>query len=1041
MSVFLLFCPILCYTQEEKASSAGGGNRYFIRRGPMLKNHFSKPYFHPGIVLFCLLLFMMITPGGTRTVHGKTPGPSHNISGNLNLPLSVDPVRKSEGYSAVLYDSRNGLPTSEANAIAQTSEGFLWIGSYSGLIRYDGSTFERIDSTSGISSVRCLYVDSQDRLWIGTNDAGVFLMSNGNFRNWNKTNGLKSVSIRAVVEGEDGIIYLGSTTGVAMIDKAMNLTLLEDDRIADQTIRYFKPGTDGQIYGLTQLGDIFVIKNGRLLTFLGHNECRINGILAMIPDPRHPGNIYLGTENSKIYYGNLENNFASLGIKDISPLSYTETFEYIDGEIWICAGNGIGKLGSDGFHRLTSVPMNTSVGHVMTDYEGNLWFTSTRQGIMKIVPNQFSNLSERYELPANVVNSTCMYGRQLFIGTDTGLIVIEERKKLDSLPLTEAVTASGTDLHTTDLLKFLDGVRIRSIIRDSQGRLWISTWRRYGVLCYDQGKLKSFSQKDGLFSDQVRAVSECEDGTILVANTGGVSIIQDDLVTTGYGEAGGINCGDTLTVIEGFHHEIILGTDGNGIYVINDGEIKHLGTEDGLNSEVILRIKRSRLHNIFWIITSNSIAYMTPDFQITTIHQFPYSNNYDLLEAENGNIWILSSNGIYVVPAEKLLENGPVDPVFYGISSGLPYVATANSYSEMTAGGDLYISGTAGVVMVNIEKPFEDISELKTALPYIDADAKRYYPDSEGNFQLPGNVRKLTIYPYVFNYSMADPQVSCRLDGFDTTDTTVSCSKMTPQDYTNLKSGTFHFVMTVKDTTGQSEQTVSFQITKGKEMSAGTAGTVIMNAASLLLMAGTMIYAASDRRRKRIEDHLLFALLLTNVILAVSELLSCILEYTTFSFVRELMITGYTVFYIALVLFAYLLFFYFDYCTDRERIFLRKTRLLYGIPCCLFFILMVVNLKTGWIFSIGEGNSYSPGSLAGSYWLPQLPVLFYILLSLMKIFRVAFRMAVIGILLTAALFLFELCYQEISSISFIYTLILVSIHIYLVNRPVREVIT
>ena len=84
--------------------------------------------------------------------------------------LTVNPVEESDNYSAVMYDNTNGLPTSEANAIAQTSEGFIWIGSYGGLIRYDGNTFERMDSTTGVGSVVSLHVDSMDRLWIGTNE-------------------------------------------------------------------------------------------------------------------------------------------------------------------------------------------------------------------------------------------------------------------------------------------------------------------------------------------------------------------------------------------------------------------------------------------------------------------------------------------------------------------------------------------------------------------------------------------------------------------------------------------------------------------------------------------------------------------------------------------------------------------------------------------------------------------------------------------------------------------------------------------------------
>ena len=65
----------------------------------------------------------------------------------------VDPIHNEDSFSAVLYNNTNGLPTSEANDIDQTSEGFIWIGSYSGLIRYDGNTFERVDSTTGIVSV------------------------------------------------------------------------------------------------------------------------------------------------------------------------------------------------------------------------------------------------------------------------------------------------------------------------------------------------------------------------------------------------------------------------------------------------------------------------------------------------------------------------------------------------------------------------------------------------------------------------------------------------------------------------------------------------------------------------------------------------------------------------------------------------------------------------------------------------------------------------------------------------------------------------
>ena len=99
-----------------------------------------------GLVLI-LLFTLLICPA-----HGE------------NVSLSVDPTGRTEGFSAVLYDNRNGLPTADANAIAETGEGFIWIGSYAGMIRYDGNTFERMGSTNGITSIRSLFVDSRDRL-------------------------------------------------------------------------------------------------------------------------------------------------------------------------------------------------------------------------------------------------------------------------------------------------------------------------------------------------------------------------------------------------------------------------------------------------------------------------------------------------------------------------------------------------------------------------------------------------------------------------------------------------------------------------------------------------------------------------------------------------------------------------------------------------------------------------------------------------------------------------------------------------------------
>ncbi|MCR5487318.1 MAG: HD domain-containing protein [Lachnospiraceae bacterium] len=774
-----------------------------------------------------------------------------NASGVLNRPVSVDLIGHSEGYSAVLYDNSNGLPTSEANAIAETSEGFIWIGSYAGLIRYDGNTFERMDSTNGISSIKCLYVDSKDRLWIGTNDNGVAVLENGEYRMWGKLDGMKSAHTRAITEDEDGTIYVATTCGVVKIDPQYQLSMMEETEIAEANMRDLRRGSDGIIYGLSNFGDLMKIEDGVLKNFLKTEDNPIEGgVGSIIPDPESPGKIYFEGADYTLHHASYEDTLTGLETIDMQPLSYVQRMEYIDGCLWICASNGIGVLKDGVFHLLENLPMDNNVGSVMTDYLGNLWFTSTRQGVMKVVPNQFSNLFERYGLPPAVVNTTCMCEDKLFVGTDTGLIVIGKDGPLESLPLSKAESASGKELEAKDLISLLEGCRIRSIIRDSQGRAWISTWRKLGLLRYDRGELLAFDEGDGPLSNSMRSVCEREDGSMLVALTGGVNLIEGDRVVASYGEDNGITNTESLTVCEGTDGDIVLGSNGGGIYIINKTGVRNINVEDGLPSDIVMRLKRDKKRDLIWIVTSSAIAYMTPDYQVTTVQKFPYTNNFDLYENSKGDMWVLASNGIYVAPVEEFIANGEIDTVYYSLANGLPCITTANSYSELTPEGDLYIAGSTGICKVNIEKPFDDVDELKVVVPYLEVDGKTVYPDGEGDFTIPSSTKKLTVPSFVFNYSLNDPQVSYRLEGFDSQSTTVDRSDMVPVDFTNLKGGTYRYVMELKDPMGGGDKEVSVQIVKEKKFYEQVWFMILVVLLSLcVLVAGVLVYVRSRIRK------------------------------------------------------------------------------------------------------------------------------------------------------------------------------------------------
>ena len=241
---------------------------------------------------------------------------------------------------------------------------------------------------------------------------------------------------------------------------------------------------------------------------------------------------------------------------------------------------------------------------------------------------------------------------------------------------------------------------------------------------------------------------------------------------------------------------------------------------------------------------------MDADYNVTTIQNFPYPDNFDLYENSHGDVWVLSGNGIYVLGAEEMLANGEFSPTFYDHSSGFSSVVTANSYSELTAERDLYIAATTGVAHVNIEKPFEDVGELKMAVPYVETDGVLLYPNEDGAFIIPKDTQKLTIYSYVFNYSLTNPQVTEWLDGFEQQRDEIKRSDMVPVEYTNLRGGSYNFVLQLKDAMGRSSKEVSVQIVKEKKLYEETWFLIVLGIAALAALAMGVRFYVRQKTRK-----------------------------------------------------------------------------------------------------------------------------------------------------------------------------------------------
>ena len=712
----------------------------------------------------------------------------------------IDVIKEGAAYTSVLYDRSNGLPTSEANAVLQTSDGFVWIGSYSGLVRYDGSEFYRFDASEGISSVICLYEDSKGRLWIGTNDTGLAVYENNEFKFYGREEGLHSASVRSITEDSNGNIYAATTFGLAYVDPDGKLNTVSDAHINGEYIKCLDRDNGGKVYGVTSKGNLFVIENNLVSEIYSNANLSDNTINCVTADREHEGYVYLGSSGGDVIYGSVKNDMKELKTYSAAPQEHINKLFIFNDTLWVCSDNGIGRFDENmKYSSLNNLPIEYSIDDMMCDYEGDLWFSSSRQGVLKIAPSQFMDINMASGIETGVVNSTCISGDKIYIGTDRGLKVIDKNNDAVDDPLCE----------------YFKNTRIRCIKKDKSGNVWFCTFGENGLVClHPDGSTVNYTENNGFASNRFRTAEVLSDGRVAVSCSGGVYVFKDGISEESYENKDGLGNADILCVTDGGSGTLYLGSDGDGIYKIKDGKITSFGVENGLRSEVILKIKKDEINGLYWIITSNSIAYMKDD-NITTVKNFPYSNNFDIYPDKNGRVWVLSSNGIYTAAVESLLSDTNIEYQFYDTKSGLPCVATVNSSSAEDEEGRLYMAGSTGVVRIDLNEADESTKNIKLSIPFVDADGV-LYPVKNNRVNIPSGARRITVYDYVLTYSLKNPRVSYTLNGFDKEPNITTKQEMEPVSYTNLKGGTYQFRLSVTDTLTGSEQD-SMTVTMVKE--------------------------------------------------------------------------------------------------------------------------------------------------------------------------------------------------------------------------------
>jgi ligand-binding sensor domain-containing protein/signal transduction histidine kinase len=730
----------------------------------------------------------------------------------------IDPNRMLSQYMRDHWGSEQGFTGGSVTAIAQTTDGYLWIGTEKGLIRFDGLTFrlfhQAVPATFLIGPVQGLMADAQGNLWILLQSTKILRYHDGKFELGREEAefGITSVSRR-----RDGTVLFSSlalgtltyragkfeilTSPAQLAPSEAKATSETDNRSTrsswstglaphsfaapNSAVISMAETTDGKVWLGTRDKGLFYMSEGQVFAAgKGLPGSKINCLLAL-----ENGELWIGTSKGVWHWNGTELTRAGVP----SSLLHVEALTMIrdkDSNIWVGTTRGLLRFNVNGVSSLArEVPLSSGpVTAIFEDREGNLWIGGAR-GLERLRDSAFITYS------VAALQSQSM-----------GALFVDPEDKIWFAPNEGGLRWGKGGNGGVVAAAGLNQDNVYSITSSGKNELWVG--RQRGGLTHlrlDHGAFtaKTYTRADGLAQDSVYAVYEDHRRTVWSGTlNAGVSELRNGHFTT-YTTANGLASNTVSSIAEGADGTMWFGTP-NGLSGLTKNGWRTYTVRDGLSSQDVNCLLRDST-GVLWIGTADGLAFLTAG-HIQVPRGVPDSLREPILgvaEDRNGSLWVATASHVLQVKRSSLMGEMLQETDFheYGLADGLPGMEGVKRYQSVVTDsqGQVWFSTNRGLSVVNPARPTVDRAPALVNLEAVLADG------SPLDLRAPTRVssaKQRTTFRYV-GLSLGNSErvrYRYRLDGVDH-----AWSEATPNreaTYANLGAGSYRFRVMASNSDG-----------------------------------------------------------------------------------------------------------------------------------------------------------------------------------------------------------------------------------------------